>query len=179
MIKPDGRYEPTKARENDIESHLPTYTKHLLCDEKGNYPAELNSWEQKVVDKEAKREGFSFWYRNPQQPSPASLGIAYTIGDQYGILRPDFIFFSTLQDDSVAADIVDPHGLHLADALPKLRGLVEYALAHSESFRRIESVAEAAGKLRVLDLKNKSVQGAVMNATDAMSLFTGTLAKDY
>lgn len=178
LVKPEAKFEPTKAREKDVETTLPTYKAHLLCDERGDYPVELNSWEQKVLETEAKREGFRFWYRNPQQPGQSSLGIAYLSGEQYGIVRPDFIFFSEV-NGIVVADIVDPHGLHLADALPKLRGLALYAEAHSKSYRRIESVAEAMGKLRVLDLTNKEVRTAIAGAKDAVNLFSGTLANDY
>lgn len=178
LVKPEAKFEPTKAREKDVETTLPTYKAHLLCDERGDYPVELNSWEQKVLETEAKREGFRFWYRNPQQPGQSSLGIAYLNGEQYGIVRPDFIFFSEV-NGIVVADIVDPHGLHLADALPKLRGLALYAEAHPKSYRRIESVAEAMGKLRVLDLTNKEVRTAIAGAKDAVNLFSGTLANDY
>ena len=94
LLKPDARFEPTKVRENDAEKALPSYRSHLLSDMQGNYPAELNNWEDKVLETEMKREGFSFWYRNPQQPGQSSLGIAYLSGDRkYGIIRPDFIFF--------------------------------------------------------------------------------------
>ncbi len=179
LVKPDAKYEPTKARENDVETSLPTYKNHLLCDTSGNYPAELNAWEEKVVVTEMKRDGFSFWYRNPQQPGQSSLGIAYLSGDQYGIVRPDFIFFASKADGTIGADIVDPHGLHLADALSKLQGLALYAEKHTTVFRRIESVAEAHGKLRVLDLTNKAVRDAVAEAKDATSLFSGVLAQDY
>jgi len=179
LVKPESRFEPTKARVNDVETSLPTYEHHLLCDAQGNYPAELNSWEAKVVETEMKREGFGFWYRNPQQPGQSSLGIAYLSGEQYGIVRPDFIFFATEADGTVIADIVDPHGLHLADALPKLQGLAVYAETHSDAYRRIESVAEAMGKLRVLDLTKETVRQAVASATDATSLFGGVLATDY
>ncbi|WP_341911107.1 DEAD/DEAH box helicase family protein [Polaromonas sp. YR568] len=179
LVKPESRFEPTKARENETETALPTYKNHLLCDAQGNYPAELNSWEMKVVESEMKREGFSFWYRNPQQPGQSSLGIAYLSEDQYGIVRPDFIFFSTLEDGTVVANIVDPHGLHLADALPKLQGLALYAETHANAYGRIESVAEAGGKLRVLDLTNDQVRGAIATAKNAAGLFSGTLARDY
>jgi type III restriction enzyme len=179
LVKPEGRFEATKVRENGNETVLPTYVGHLLCDALGGYPAELNRWEIQVVETEMKRERFSFWYRNPQQPGQASLGIAYLSGEQYGILRPDFIFFATTEDGTVVADIVDPHGLHLADALPKLQGLAEYAKTHAKAYRRIESVAEARGKLRVLDLTSEEVRQAVASAKDATSLFSGTLAKDY
>ena len=179
LVKPEARFEMTKVRENDTETLLPTYTNHLLCDSDGNYPAELNGWEEKVVETEMKREGFNFWYRNPQQPGQASLGIAYLSSEQYAIMRPDFIFFATEADGSVVTDIVDPHGLHLSDALPKLQGLALYAETHAKSYRRIESVAEAAGKLRVLDLAKDEVREAIAHAKDATSLFAGGLAKDY
>lgn len=180
LVKPDAKFEPTKARQNDIETALPTYKSHLLCDAQGNYPVELkSSWEVKVVETEMKREGFSFWYRNPQQPGQSSLGIAYLSGEQYSIVRPDFIFFATQADGKVVADIVDPHSLHLADALPKLQGFALYAETHAKVYRRIESVAEAMGKLRVIDLTNEDVRKGIAAAKDAASLFTGGLAKDY
>ncbi len=179
LVKPEAKFEPTKARENGNETALPTYKSHLLCDAQSNYPAELNSWEVKVVETEMKREGFRFWYRNPQQPGQSSLGIAYLSGEQYGIVRPDFVFFATQKDGTVVADIVDPHSLHLADALPKLQGLALYAESHAMVYRRIESVAEAMGKLRVLDLKNEDVWKGIAAAKDAASLFAGALARDY
>lgn len=179
LIKPEARYEATKARVNDVETALPIYKNHLLCDEQGNYPAELNTWEEKVVEAEMKREGFSFWYRNPQQPGQSSLGIAYLSDEEYRIVRPDFIFFATKAEGTIVADIVDPHGIHLADALPKLKGLALYAETHAKAYHRIESVAELKGKLRVLDLKNEDVRKAIADANDAASLFTGKLAGDY
>ena len=179
LVRPEAKYEPTKARLNDVETTLPTYKSHLLCDDQGNYPAEMNTWEVKVVETEMKRQGFRFWYRNPQQPGHSSLGIAYLSGEQYGIVRPDFIFFATQADGTVVADIIDPHGLHLADALPKLQGLALYAETHGKVYRRIESVAEAMGKLRVLDLTKEEVRKGIAAAKDAASLFNGGLARDY
>lgn len=179
LVKPEGRFEPTKARANDVETALPTYKNHLLCDPQCNYPAELNNWEVKVVETETKRRGFGFWYRNPQQPGQSSLGIAYVSGEQYGIVRPDFIFLTTGDDGAVVADIVDPHGVYLADALPKLQELALYAETHSRAYRRIESVAVAKGKLRVLDLTSEEVRHAIASTKDAGSIFSGTLARDY
>lgn len=77
----------------------------------------------------------------------------------------------------MVVDLVDPHGLHLADALPKLKGLALYAKHHSNAYRRIESIAEVKGKLRVLDLKRLDVQAA--NAENAELLFSSGLADDY
>jgi hypothetical protein len=179
LVKPEGRFEMTSARVHDVETALPTYKQHLLCDSQGNYPAVLNTWEAKVVETEAKRQGFAFWYRNPQQPGQSSLGVAYISGEQYSIVRPDFLFLATQADGSVVVDMVDPHSLHLADALPKLAGLASYAQSHMHAYRRIESVAEAMGRLRVLDLRREDVCLAIASAKDAASLFSGPLAQDY
>lgn len=178
LAKPESRYEATKARENDKEITFPTWKNHLLVDKDGKYPAELNEWERTVVETESKRAGFRFWYRNPQQPGQASLGIAYVEDEQYKIVRPDFLFFAE-QDENVVVDLVDPHGLHLVDALPKLKGLAVYAEEHANVYRRIESVADAGGRLRVLDLTRADVRAAVATATSAKSLFEGVLANDY
>lgn len=178
LAKPESRYEATKARENDKEIKFPTWKNHLLADKDGKYPAELNEWERTIVEAESKRTGFRFWYRNPQQPGQSSLGIAYLEDEQFKIVRPDFIFFAE-QDGKVAVDLVDPHGLHLVDALPKLKGLATYAEEHANAYRRIESVAEAGGRLRVLDLTRVDVRAAVATATSAKSLFEGVLANDY
>jgi len=87
LAQPVSRVEPTKAREADgAEAEIQTNKQHLLCDEQGSYPAELDIWEDKVLQAEMKREGFRFWYRNPDRPSQDSLGIAYESGDveRYG-----------------------------------------------------------------------------------------------
>lgn len=76
-------------------------------------------------------------------------------------------------------DIVDPHSIHLADALPKLQGLARYSEAHPQSYRRIEAVAETDGKLRVLDLTRPEVRKAITSASDAKSLYKSALAGDY
>ena len=179
LVQPVSRFEPTESREKDgSQAPIPVYRQHLLCNDQGVYPAELGTWEKAVLDAEMGRDGFMFWYRNPDRPSQDSLGIAYSDGDDVKIVRPDFLFFAE-QDGRIVVDMVDPHGFHLADALPKLRGLARYAETHSQSFRRVEAVAETGGKLRVLDLTHAGVRQAVMEATSAESLYKGVLAGDY
>lgn len=179
LVRPMSRFEPTKVREADgSESDLPSYGRHMVCDEHGTYHAELGAWERSVLSAEMARSGFCFWYRNPDRPSQDSLGVSYFEGDETKILRPDFIFFAE-QDGEVVADIVDPHSFHLADALPKLEGLTKYAELHAGTYRRVESVAEAGGKLRVLDLTRREVRQAVQAATSAEVLYRSSAAGDY
>ena len=181
LARPVSWMEATAAREKDgTETKLPTYPQHLLCDEQGMYPVELNDWEKVVLKAEMQREGFKFWYRNPNRPSQDSLGVSYVEGDETSIVRPDFLFFCESANGSVVVDIVDPHGTHLADALPKLRGLARYAETHPGIYRRIESVAKVGGKLRVLDLTREDVRKAIAAAKDNVaSLYGVALASDY
>lgn len=179
LARPTSRFDPTTVREKDgSESPIEVYEKHLLCDDEGMYPAELLGWEQTILETESGREGFLFWYRNPNRPSQDSLGIAYIEDGDTRIVRPDFIFFAEV-NGAVVADIIDPHGTHLADALPKLKGLARYAETHPEIYRRIEAVAEEDGKMRVLDLTKSDVRSEVFNAASAKALYKSSIAKDY
>jgi type III restriction enzyme len=179
LAKPASWMEATSAREADgSERPLPTYEHHLLCDEDGMFPAEMNDWESDVLKAEMQRQGFQAWYRNPSRSSQDSLGVAYTDNYRVKIVRPDFIFFSTQSDGTVAADFVDPHGTHFSDALPKLQGLARYAETHPKVYRRIEAVAKIGEKLRVLDLTDATVRKEVAAAKDAKSLYEGAFASD-
>jgi len=179
LALPVSRFEPTTVREKDgTETKIAAYPLHLLCDANGQYPAELNAWERKVLEVESAREGFIFWYRNPARPSQDSLGIGYEDAGETKIVRPDFIFFSE-QAGKVVADIVDPHDPSRADALPKLQGLARYVEMHPDAFRRVESVAEVGGNLRVLDLTREGVRNAVATAQSAGNLYASAAARDY
>jgi type III restriction enzyme len=179
LIRPVSRYEPTRVREKDgVEASIPTFERHLLCDERGLYSTELKSWEQEVLTAEMTRDGFKFWYRNPNRSSQDSLGISYTDGDDTRIVRPDFIFFAA-HAGAIVADIVDPHGFHLADSLPKLRGLAKYAETHSHIYRRVEAVAKIGDKMRLLDLTRADVRQAVFQAENTEELYKGPAAGDY
>ena len=179
LVRPTEWIAATSARETDgRETKFPTYEHHLLCDEKGFYPVELKKWEVSVLKAEMQREGFKCWYRNPDRPSQDSLGIAYKDDGEYKIMRPDFVFFA-MDKGKVVADIVDPHGIHLSDALPKLQGLALYAEAHLGTFRRIEAVAEIDGRMRVLDMTREDVRSAIASVTSASSIYSSALASDY
>jgi len=180
LAMPRNSLQPdTELKENGAESPLPRYDNHLLCDEDGLFPADFNTWESEVLTQETQKEGFLAWYRNPSSASPQSLGITYPDDDQQSILRPDFIFFSKLDDEKVQANIVDPHGQFLADSLPKLIGLCDYAEAHGNHYRRIEAVAKVDDAFRVLDLKDPSVVEAIRLGPSAKALFSGEAAKPY
>lgn len=178
---PKAAQAETMVREADgTETPLETRLLHLMAAEDGSYPISLNEWEREVLDSETKQRGFKGWYRNPARATKESLAIAYREDSgTWKAVRPDFIFFGTDHTGQVVADLVDPHGHHLADALPKLRGLADFAASYGTDFRRVESVAETGGKMRVLDLTKHHVRQAVRDATDAKSLYESDVAHDY
>jgi hypothetical protein len=180
LARPTSWMQPMSIRDvNGQEIALPRFERHLLCAEDGLFPEDFNSWEGDVVGAELARTGTIGWYRNPARTSQDSLGIIYMEGDEAKIVRPDFVFFSGLPNGSVVADIVDPHGIHLADALPKLKGLACYAEKFGHSYRRIEVIAKIGGKLRVLDLQEASVRVAIEAAVSIKALYESDKANDY
>ena len=178
--RPHIRTEETENRDGD---KLETRTRHLMSDHDGNFPIDsLNQWENDVLDQEMGRDGFQAWYRNPARPSGDALAIAYKNAQRHWCrMCPDFLFFHGGEGQDIKVSIVDPHSHHLADALPKLRGLARFAATHAESFHRIESVARMAnGVLRVLDLTDPKVREAIITRhEDIQTLYLSGSASDY
>lgn len=171
----------TEETENADGSKLETRTGHLMSDPDGDFPTgSLNQWEIEVLDREMSRPGFQAWYRNPSRPSGDALTVVYqNTQGRWCRMCPDFVFFHG-DRQSVKVSIVDPHGHHLADALPKLRGLAEFAATHGEPFHRIESVARVNDDaLRVLDLTDPETRKAITVAEDIQALYLSGAASDY
>jgi type III restriction enzyme len=182
LIKPTVRLENSKERDADgNESPLPIRTKHLLSAEDGTCPIDMNDLERPVLDQEMEQPGAVAWYRNPSRATKQSLAIAYkdTSAGPYKGVRPDFVFFAEKHDGAIVANIIDPHGHWLGDALPKLKGLANFAEKYGESYGRIEAVSKIGDTLRVLDITKPSVRQAIRDAEDAKSLYEGTEATDY
>ncbi|MCE8556355.1 DEAD/DEAH box helicase family protein [Ruegeria pomeroyi] len=180
LARPTSWMQPTTIREaNGSETPLPSFERHMLCDEHGMFPEDFNSWEGEVVKSELARAGAVAWYRNPSRASQDSLGIIYEDGGEPRIVRPDFVFFVQQDDGTVAADIVDPHGIQFGDAMPKLKGLAQYAERFGDQYRRIEAVAKIGDKFRVLDLKEAATRASVSAATTIKALYESADAFDY
>ena len=176
--RPRVRTEETQDTDGNT---LVTRTGHLMSDSDGNFPiGSLNQWEIDVLDREMSRSDFQAWYRNPSRPSGDALAIAYqNVQGRWCRMCPDFLFFHG-DSENMRVSIVDPHGHHFADALPKLRGLAKFAATHGESFHRIESVARMKdGILRVLDLIDPQVRKTITEAEAAEALYLGERANDY
>jgi type III restriction enzyme len=100
-----------------------------------------------VLDIEIARTSFVAWYRNLSRASASALRIGYPDdSENWQSLQPDLIVVSKASDGTLAAAIIDPHGDHLADAVPKLKALARVAAHFGEQFVRIASIAGRAGK---------------------------------
>lgn len=179
------------AGERSSVKPLKRYDSHMMVwPVDGRFPAQLNEWEEEVLRVESKRPNFLRWFRNAGS-SDSSLNIAYpldTAGSlasllpygrseermQWGRLRPDFIFFHEV-DGEIRGSIVDPHGFHLADALPKLRGLARFVEAYPGEYHRVEAVAKVGeNNYRLLDINDKAVRDQIRLAESAEALFRDT-----
>jgi type III restriction enzyme len=179
VVRPHVRAEDTWADRNGTLAK--TRRLHLMSDESGDFPiGSLNDWEVLVLDRELSRPDALAWYRSPSRASEDSLAIAYKDGkDLWRRMSPDFVFYHG-NSDTVRVSIVDPHGFHLQDAVPKLRGLADYAESFGTEIHRIEAVARMKdGKLRVLDMKHADVRQAVRTAHDAETVYLSSVAIDY
>lgn len=76
--------------------------------------------------------------------------------------------------------LIDPHGAFLADAVPKLKGLADYAERHGDVFHRIQSIDQIDAKYRMLNLKDPATRAAIAayDGPDAADLFR-ELGSDY
>lgn len=171
-VQPDGQL-----------AHALTVDRHLMADSDGNFPTgSLNDWEKELLTKELGRPETVAWYRNPPLPSADSVGIAYWDESRWRSMHPDFIFFSEI-DGEVRASIVDPHGHHLEDSVPKLKALAEFASDYGDEFHRIEALSKIGSQWRVIDMQDPDVRAKV-EALDLPNHNTGEaykqeFARDY
>ena len=148
------------------------YPKHVVNDPKTHMAwFSLYDSEDAVVMHELKKPEVICWYRNPVgKTAGQSLRIPYRLGDVRKVLYPDFIFFEKVGGLEMPA-VVDPHGLHLADTMPKLRGIARYVEDFGAFFSRFWFVSDYNGQACYLDMKDAGTRAVIASAGDAHSCF--------
>lgn len=155
--------------------------KHVLSDPDGLWPVEeamaSNSWEMEVLRRELGDDltgdsvpALEGWYRNPASgSSKTALRIAYLDNGKWKSVQPDFVFVHRDGDGKLWPSILDPHGTHLSDALPKLAALAGYAEKYGDRFLRVQAMAapKPGEPLLSLDLQDENVRAAVRSAVDS------------
>lgn len=152
---------------DDINVNAPTGTKrhekHLYINGGKRFPADVNDWEQAVLD--SRLPGAVAWYRNPTAGSRA-VAVPYTVGTDQRTMYPDFVFFRE-SDDAVVIDLVDPHDPSRSDTAPKWAGLAAYAARHKDVLGEVLAVIKSSDddQMWSLDLRNPDVKTQLEAAT--------------
>ena len=168
-----------------IEDADECYPKHIVQREDGLCPLNLNEDEKAVVKRELARDRTVAFYRNPSNKSPQVFSIPYTAPDGRKTVHPDFLFFVRDEGGTIRPSIIDPHGSFLSDAVPKLRGYVEYLREYPDAFKQVLAVDGFGSgenrRYRSLNLLRPEVQEAIMNFTgdSAEELYRSDIARDY
>lgn len=143
------------------------YPKHILQDNEGMCPLNLNSLEKHVLCREMTRPNAVAFYRNPEQSrTPSAFSVNYTAPNgNRSACHPDFLFFMRDAGDTVRPAIVDGHGAWMDDAVAKLKGYVKYLQKHPDVFAQVVSVSDlkASTEYRAIDLKDAKTQDAILS----------------
>ncbi|MBC6946466.1 hypothetical protein DWB58_00745 [candidate division KSB1 bacterium] len=136
--------------------------KHLFVDDSGMFCAKLNeTWETPVINEELSRKEVIGWLRNIPR-KPWSLCVPYKLNGEDKGCYPDFLIFR-LEGSEIIVDIIEPHRTDLTDAVPKAKGLAEYARKHGDQFGRIEYIiVTRGGEIMRLDLNKEAIRERVL-----------------
>ena len=172
--------------EVNVKSSETRWPKHIVQEEDGLCPLDLNDDEAFVVKRELRRDRTVAFYRNPSESmSPLAFSIPYLSPVGRKAVHPDFIFFVRDAEGVIRPSIIDPHGSYLADALPKLKGYVEYLREYPDVFVQvlsITSLSEGSERIyRSLNLREPAVQDTIMGfqGDSPEELYRGPLSHRY
>lgn len=145
------------------------FTNHLFADDNGNARITLNSWEEELIDEEARRRDFVCWLRNPPRQA-WSLCIPYVMNSENRAFYPDFLIVRSDSRLGYVIDILEPHNPDFKDNLGKAKGLAEYANreARISRIQLIRKGKDTTGHKRFLrlDLSKGAVRDKVLSAVN-------------
>lgn len=148
------------------------YPRHIVQMEDGLCPLKLNDSEDLVVRRELGRDRVVAFYRNPSNCSQQVFSFPYKMTGGIRSCNPDFIFFVRDRKGSIRPAVVDPHGAHLDDTLPKLKGYVEYLREFPDVFLKVTFIGVVSDdEMYSLNLLRPDVQEAIL-------AFRGDTAKE-
>jgi type III restriction enzyme len=125
--------------------------KHLYCDAQGDFYADLNSWEEALLDEAMNAKGFVGWLRNLPRRDWA-LCIPYELA---GVkpFYPDFIIVRK-KGQEFQVDILEPHDDSRADTWAKAKGLATFADSHGMNFGRLIIARKRGEHFQLADMND-------------------------
>jgi type III restriction enzyme len=146
------------------------WQKHIYIDSKGHFSAALNRWESKVVETVIEPDKMVVGWLRIIPRKDWALCIPYEQHNVDHPLYPDIVVFRKEKGELVA-DILDPHGTHLDEAVAKAKGLAAYARKHGEDFGRIElMILDKDDHLQRLNLNDEKTREKVDRVTSREQL---------
>lgn len=150
------------------------YRLHLFVDDKtGVATFNFNSWEEGILQEEAKRPDFLCWLRNPERKS-WSLTIPYYMNNTVKAMYPDFLIVRHDPAMEYVVDILEPHDPTRVDNLPKAKGMAHYVKEEPRIGRvqLIRKMKDGVGNSRFcrLDLGKGEIRDKVLAATTNIEL---------
>ncbi|MCQ3808758.1 MAG: hypothetical protein KTV16_16045, partial [Acidimicrobiia bacterium] len=169
---------PDVIRARKPKPNSPCFERHIYTEGTDTEVSlDFNGWEKQIINEQLQDPKVVAWLRNERVSGRWRLAIPYKNADGEGLMYPDLLLLRR-RNGCLTVDIVDPHSLHLADAVYKLHGLAEYASEHSAKIGRVIAVAEVDEKLCQQDLNIRNNAGAALKCktdTDArVFLSSGT-----
>lgn len=130
------------------------YKNHLFVDDNGEATFHFNSWEEKVLNEEMKRDGFICWIRNVKgRQSP--LCLLRIEGKEEHPFYPDFIVIGK-DEGGYTLGILEPHRANEADNYSKAMAMVDYASKESH-VDRIELIRVKDDKVLRLNFRDANI----------------------
>ena len=164
---------PEVIRARKPKPNSPCFERHIYTEGTDTEVSlDFNGWEKQIINEQLQDPKVVAWLRNERVSGRWRLAIPYENADGEGLMYPDLLLLRR-RNGCLTVDIVDPHSLHLADAVYKLHGLAKYASKHTAKIGRVIAVAEVDEKLCQHDLNIRN------NATAALNCKTDTDARVF
>lgn len=168
----DAAVAPWELPDRIVEkAEGPDWEKHLYVDSAGKFYADLNGWEDELLDDAMKQPDFVAWLRNMPRREWA-LCIPYDLSGQKAFF-PDFVLVRK-QGKGYVADILEPHDDSRTDTWAKAKGLAVFADRHGMDFGRLIIARKKGQAWEYADLNEQSARERarkMQSSSDLESLF--------
>lgn len=154
--------------EMEVKDEDTLFKRHLYVNKKGEFPAKFNKWETTVLNEFLEDKSVVGWVRITPRKDWA-LCIPYEKGNERHPLYPDFVVFRK-EGKRLIADIYDPHGTQLDEAVEKAKGMSKFARDHGLEFGRIEMIVMIGDELKRLDVNNEKIRDRIDSVTSKAHL---------
>jgi type III restriction enzyme len=144
---------------------------HVYCDREGDFYAQLNNWEEMLLEELMKGKGFIGWLRNLPRRRWA-LCVPYEMAGAKPFY-PDFVILRKA-GSGVEVDLFEPHDDSRTDTWAKAKGLAVFADSHGLDFGRLVIARKKGEQFQFIDMNHRATREKarkMQSPNDLESLF--------